>query len=89
MTGVQTCALPIFVEILKFQVIQKNHDQILVLLVVTDKFSNRTFEAVNTGLKSLIGSDIELKIEIKDDIPLLPSGKRRFIIREKPVKLIV
>jgi len=75
-----------FEEILKFQVIQPQPDRIRILLVVNDKFDDRTKEVVYKGLVDLIGKNVIIEIEIVEEIPLLSSGKRRFIIRDDSVK---
>jgi len=76
----------VFEEILKFQVIQPQPDRIRILLVVNDKFDDRTKEVVYKGLVDLIGKNVIIEIEIVEEIPLLSSGKRRFIIRDDSVK---
>ena len=76
-----------FEEILKFQVIQTEPERIRILLVVNDKFDKLKEKAVFTGLLDLVGKDVNIEIEIVEEIPLLTSGKRRFIIRDESVKL--
>ena len=77
-----------FEDIMKFLVHQKSPDQIDVLLVVRNTFSAGTENKVRLGLTALVGTDVNIKINIVNNIPLLPSGKRRFIIRDESVKLL-
>jgi phenylacetate-CoA ligase len=76
-----------FEEIIQFQVIQYEHDRIRVLLVVNDRYNKDTENAILSGLIDLLGKDIFIEIEKVTEIPLLPSGKRKFIIRDESIKL--
>jgi phenylacetate-CoA ligase len=76
-----------FTEIIQFQVIQSRADKVNVLLVVNEKYNTRTEEAISKGLDDLIGNDVVIEIQVVPEIPLLPSGKRKFIIRDESIKL--
>jgi phenylacetate-CoA ligase len=76
-----------FGEIRKFQVIQESADRMIVRLVVNDRFTAATGKKIQDGLAGLIGSDVSTRLEIVEDIPPLPSGKRRFLIRDESVRL--
>lgn len=76
-----------FEEIIQFQVIQDKPDKVRVLLVVNDAYNISTETSINEGLINLIGKDVHIGIQIVDKIPLLPSGKRKFIIRDESIKL--
>jgi hypothetical protein len=38
-------------------------------------------------MKNIIKEDLILNIELTEDIPLTPSGKRRFLIREASISI--
>jgi phenylacetate-CoA ligase len=76
-----------FAEILQFQVHQTSANNVMVFLKVNNDYSKETGAKVLAGLESLIGNDVQIDIEVVADIPLQPSGKRRFIIRDPSVTL--
>ena len=76
-----------FKEITQFQVIQTKPDRIEVLLVVNSGYDKKTEKAISKGLDDLIGNDVDIEIKTVDTIPLLPSGKRKFIVRDEAIKL--
>lgn len=76
-----------FKDIVQFQVVQPHPERIKVLLVVTDMYNKDTEAAIAEGLGDLIGKDVEIEIKTVPEIPLLPSGKRKFIIRDESIKL--
>jgi len=76
-----------FTEIIQFQVVQSKPDRISILLVVNNRYNGKIEAAITEGLYDLIGKDVGIEIRIVDEIPLLPSGKRRFIIRDESIKL--
>ena len=51
------------------------------------RYDKKTEEAISAGLEDLIGKDVEIEIKTVDEIPLLPSGKRKFIVRDESIKL--
>jgi phenylacetate-coenzyme A ligase PaaK-like adenylate-forming protein len=76
-----------FTEIVQFQVIQTKADHVEILLVVNNKYDKKTEKAIAEGLEDLIGRDVEIIIKTVNEIPVLPSGKRKFIVRDESVKL--
>lgn len=66
----------------KFQIIQDEMSHININLVVNDKFNKKIEEEIILYWQNYIGKDVQIDINIVDDIPLLPSGKRRFLIRK-------
>jgi phenylacetate-CoA ligase len=76
-----------FREIVQFQVIQSRPDRVKILLVVNDRYNSKTETAIARGLEDLIGKDVEIEIKTVSEIPLLPSGKRKFIIRDESINL--
>jgi phenylacetate-CoA ligase len=76
-----------FSEIVQFQVIQSRLDHIGILIVVNDRFNKKTEAAIAEGLYDLIGQDVEIEIITVTEIPLLSSGKRKFIVRDESIRL--
>ena len=68
-----------FKEIESFQVIQENLDSIELRVVPAQEFSAETGERVVAALREK-GADLNIEIEIVKEIPLPPSGKRRFVL---------
>lgn len=67
-----------FPEIRQFQFIQQGRTQYLVKLIVNGEF--RKESELKKELISLLGNNATIKLEIVDEIPLLNSGKRKYIV---------
>ena len=76
-----------FKEIIQFQVVQISPDHVIILLVVNGSYDRKTEAAIASGLDDLIGKDVRIEIKTVSDIPLLASGKRKFIVRDESIKL--
>ena len=70
-----------FEEISMFQVIQESLDSIILRVVPSGEFSVRTHQRVVEALREG-GADLNVELELVAEIPLPPSGKRRFIISQ-------
>lgn len=71
----------------QFQVRQDKIDEFNILLKVNEKFKNSDKEKIYKYFKNYINDDVKIIISIVDDIPLTKSGKRRYLIRNKSIKL--
>lgn len=69
-----------FTDISQFQLIQLNEAKYLIRLN-TDKSYPRQKEVVNI-LKKILGENSEIDLEFVDEIPVMSSGKRRYIINQ-------
>jgi len=76
-----------FEEIIQFQVHQYLPDRVKVLLVVNRNYNKTVEKAILDGLGSLMGADMHIELGLTETIPLLPSGKRKFIIRDESISL--
>ncbi|NOZ73317.1 MAG: phenylacetate--CoA ligase family protein [Chloroflexi bacterium] len=65
-----------------FQVIQKALDRILIKLVVDENFSEADHQRIIDTFRQYLGPNNQFELEFVDEIPLTPSGKRRFFISE-------
>lgn len=74
-------------EVDQVQVVQEEVDQIVINLVVNDNFNSEVLRKIKEYWCSYIGNDVNLSIEIKNQIDLTPTGKRRTLIRRSHIKL--
>ncbi len=79
-------------HIKQYQFIQEGEKKYLIKLNVSPDFN--TAENIKVEFKKHLGSDAEIQLEFVDNIPLLSSGKRKFVINkwhsgmvEKPSQL--
>lgn len=70
-----------FREIDAFQVLQQKGDELILRIVPNENFNDDVSMAVIHQLRNK-GADIQIRVELVDEIPLTPGGKRRFVIRE-------
>lgn len=76
-----------FRSIRQFQVEQADAVTFIFRLVVDKGFTKAIENQIRSYWEKFLGSRAIVKIEIHDQIPLLFSGKRRFLIRNKEIKL--
>lgn len=76
-----------FSSIRQFQVEQTGTHEFIFRLVVDESFTSGTRSMVEEYWKKFIGDGTRIIIEIHDEIPLLHSGKRRFLIRNPEIKI--
>lgn len=69
-----------FQNVRQFQLIQKTATKYILKINVTENFDNA--DEIICTLKSVLGTLAEIEIERVDEIPVLASGKRRFIVNE-------
>ncbi len=74
-----TGVLEHFSEIDTFQVTQERPDAILLRIVPGRGFDDRTGERAAIKLNEK-GADLRIEVEVVDEIPPTPAGKRRFIV---------
>ena len=67
-----------FQEIRQYQFIQKNKGDYEIKLNVLKNFDKN--QELITGFKDLLGKEIKIEIKIVKEIPVLSSGKRKYII---------
>jgi len=75
------------IEVEQIQVVQNIINEIIIKMIVNDKFTNDTLEKVQSYWQTYIGSDVNVIVEIVDEIKLTPTGKRRIVIRNPEIKL--
>jgi phenylacetate-CoA ligase len=71
----------------QFQVYQEKINLIYIRLVVNKLFNEKVHQELFDYWKIYIGSDVEIKFEIVDEIKLTPTGKRRNVIRNNDIKI--
>ncbi|WP_299397243.1 CoF synthetase [uncultured Gelidibacter sp.] len=65
-------------HIIQYQFIQENQNAYKIKLNVSSKFNSA--QDIVTEFKQHLGSDADINLEYVNDIPLLSSGKRKFVI---------
>jgi phenylacetate-CoA ligase len=74
-------------SVVQFQVRQDKIDEFNILLKVNEKYTKEDENKIYQYWNEYINEDVKIKITVVDDIPLTKSGKRRFLIRSKDIKL--
>ena len=74
-------------SVVQFQVIQDKIDHIIIRLVVNESFNGKEEDKISNYWKSYIGEDVKVEIHIVKDISLSNSGKRRYLIRNRDIKI--
>lgn len=69
-----------FPEIESFQVTQEEIDSIVLRIVPTKEFSADSTARIIAQLQEKGASDMRIDVELVAEIPVAPSGKRRFVI---------
>lgn len=76
-----------FPSILMFQVYQNDYNNIEFHLQVTSEFNLEIQHTILNHWKKYFGNDCIITFKIIDQIPQLPSGKNRFLIRNPSISL--
>ncbi len=71
-----------FKEIDEFQVVQKKKDLLVIKVVPNTSLSQEVIKNIKKIIKEKGAYDMEIEVEEVISIPLYPTGKRRFIIKE-------
>lgn len=71
-----------FPEVAEFQVRQTAVDALVLRIVPGQGFTPDTSAAILKRIRDLGAADMKTEVELVDEIPLTPAGKRRFVIRE-------
>lgn len=66
--------------IIQFQILQEDPGELIVKLVKDDSFTDSEMQEIRARIKEKCGEEMKADIRIVEDIPLTPSGKRKFII---------
>ncbi|ACB86086.1 phenylacetate--CoA ligase family protein [Natranaerobius thermophilus] len=66
----------------QFQFIQKGTTKYVINLIIQDSFDYEDKERFMNRLRNLLGKDADIEVNYVSEIPLLPSGKRKYIINE-------
>jgi phenylacetate-CoA ligase len=72
-----------------FQLAQNEIDKFTLYIVPNSNFKEEFIKKIKEDVLEVMGTDITLKIEVVDDIPLTSSGKRRFFVRNPQIKVML
>ena len=75
-----TGVLEHFSEIDSFQVIQESIETMLIRIIPTKQFSQESSKKIVSALQEKGATGIRIEIELVNQIPSTPGGKRRFVI---------
>jgi phenylacetate-CoA ligase len=78
-----------FESIKRFQIEQTQADEFIFRLVVNESFNMEIQNQIFSYWQEKLGKKVKLTIEILDDISFQRSGKRRFLIRNPEIDLIL
>ncbi len=73
----------------QFQIHQTDLDSFVVLIKANYQFDKIAESRVMKIMNSIINEDVRIKITLVDEIPLPPTGKRRFLVRDNSIPLDV
>jgi len=73
----------LFPEIRQFQFIQEDNKNYTMRLNINEPFKRQ--EELRTQLQKLLGSDAKVIFEVVEEIPVLASGKRKYIVNKMEV----
>lgn len=77
-------------EVLQFQIYQKSEKEIEIRLkTVNELLSTELKERILKYWQEYLSFTMEIEIKLMDFIPLSPSGKRRFLIREQSIPFMI
>lgn len=71
----------------QYQIHQKSIDEFEVKIKPNDQYTNSVEDAILELMKEIIGDDAIVTVSLHEEIPVLKSGKRRFLIRDESVPL--
>jgi phenylacetate-CoA ligase len=71
----------------QFQIRQDKIDEFDIILIVNSKYTHEIERKIFKYWEEYINENVKIEINVVDDIPLTKSGKRRFLIRNKDIKL--
>jgi phenylacetate-CoA ligase len=69
----------------QFKCIQLGPRVIQVLIVPGQRWSEASGEAVVSGLRARLGTDVEVEVKLQDAIPAEASGKHRYVVSHVPL----
>jgi phenylacetate-CoA ligase len=76
-----------FREVDCFQVVQERAESIVLRLVPASGFRENTVAKIVSELREKGGRDLNVEVDVVTEIPLSPSGKRRFVIANPTLRL--
>jgi phenylacetate-CoA ligase len=71
----------------KARIIQETRDQIVVKLVTCEGYAESDSEPILRGIHEILGSEVNISLELVDDIPCTPSGKYPFVVSKVPLEV--
>jgi phenylacetate-CoA ligase len=76
-------------SIIQFQVHQNEINKFVFNLVVDKSYNHNLSEEIVNYWKNYMSDSVNISVNLMNEIPLLASGKRRFLIRDKSIPLSI
>ncbi|MDD3873048.1 MAG: hypothetical protein PHE01_02270 [Methanosarcina sp.] len=74
-------------EVDQFQIYQKSVDHMIIRIKANESYDASTTTSISSLMNQITGGDMVISFDFVDEIPVAPSGKRRFLIRDESVPL--
>jgi phenylacetate-CoA ligase len=74
--------VPTLGPIKQYQIVQKSVDLLIFRIVKAGPINKEIFKKIQEAVKTVLGDDVEAKLEFVDSLPLTPTGKHRYTICE-------
>jgi phenylacetate-coenzyme A ligase PaaK-like adenylate-forming protein len=75
----------VFDNVRQLQFYQREKGRVELRIIRKPEYSDRDSKRILAALNEKIGDTLELSLSFPDEIPLMPRGKFRFVIRELPL----
>lgn len=74
-------------EIDNFQILQPHLNNLIIRIVINAELSEKKLDEIVSYWSTYTNHEMLIKIEVVNDLPLLQSGKRKFLDRDSSIKL--
>jgi len=75
-----TCAMEKTPSIARYQIVQKEKNSIVVLVIQGQGFTQHTITSIRRNLQEVLGRDVQIEVNIVDCLPPDKSGKFRVVL---------
>jgi phenylacetate-CoA ligase len=76
-------------SIIQFQIYQSQYNHVEIRLKVDNHYNSKIGNNILDYWQEYMGNDMKLTLTLLDEIPLAPSGKRRFLLRNPTIQFTI
>ncbi len=76
-------------SVIQFQIYQHTLNQVEIRLKVNQDYSAKIEKYIHDYWQEYMGKKMNIEIKVMDEIPLAPSGKRRFLMRNSNIPFLI